>query len=78
MARIRSMLKGLLALAAVTLAAPTRRHAEVNYVLVGRGSVGLVLAEYLTRKPDVEVVHLEVGPESSTNLRVTSTFAELC
>ena len=72
MARSRFVLKGLLALAAVTLAAPTTRYAEVDYVLVGGGPAGFVLAEYLTRDPDVKVVLLEAGPDSSTDPLVTS------
>ena len=71
MARYFPILMGLLGLAAIALAAPAQRHAD--YVLVGAGPAGLVLAEYLTRQPDVKVVLLEAGPDSSTDPLVTST-----
>ena len=74
MARNCFTLIGLLALAAVTLAAPANRQFQADYVLVGAGPAGLVLAEYLTRMPDVKVVLLEAGPDSSTDPLVTSTF----
>ncbi|CAK1362408.1 unnamed protein product [Cercospora beticola] len=37
------------------------RNARTNYVLVGAGPAGFVLAEHLTRDPDVNVVLLEVA-----------------
>lgn len=73
MARSCLSLLGLLALVASTSAAPARRQAEVDYVLVGGGPAGFVLAEYLTRNPDVKVVLLEAGQDSSTDPLVTST-----
>jgi choline dehydrogenase-like flavoprotein len=68
------VLQGMLALAAVTCAAPTHNDSEVDYVLVGGGPAGFVLAEYLTRKKGVNVALLEAGPDSSTNPIVTSTY----
>ena len=71
MARYFPILMGLLGLTAIALAAPAQGYAD--YVLVGAGPAGLVLAEYLTRQPDVKVVLLEAGPDSSTDPLVTST-----
>lgn len=72
MACNRLMLTVLLVLAAFTIATPTQRHGEVDYVIVGAGPAGFVLAEYLTRKLDVKVVLLEAGPDSSADPLVTS------
>lgn len=67
------MLIGLLAWAALTSAAPRPPNAEADYVLVGGGPAGFVLAEYLTRNPKIKVVLLEAGPDSSTSSVVNST-----
>ena len=67
------MLMGLLAWAALTSAAPTPQNAEADYILVGGGPAGFVLAEYLTRNSNVKVVLLEAGPDSSTVPLITST-----
>lgn len=72
MACNRWMLTVLLILAAFTIATPTQRHGKVDYVIVGAGPAGFVLAEYLTRKHDVKVVLLEAGPDSSADPLVTS------
>ncbi|ERF75910.1 hypothetical protein EPUS_01276 [Endocarpon pusillum Z07020] len=72
MARNRLMLMGLLAWAALTSAAPRPQNAEADYVLVGAGPAGLVLAEYLTRNPRIHVVLLEAGPDTSTDPMVTT------
>lgn len=73
-----NVMQGMLALAAVACAVPTHHHHhhhhdEVDYILVGGGPGGLVLAEYLTRQKDVKVALLEAGPDSSTDPIVTST-----
>ena len=74
MARSGWVLQVLLALAARNAAAPAHRH-EVDYVLVGGGPAGMVLAEYLTRKPHVKVALLEAGPDTSTDPLVTSMLS---
>ncbi|RYP41571.1 hypothetical protein DL767_000913 [Monosporascus sp. MG133] len=71
MVPVLSILSYLLAITAIASAAPTSRK-KVNYVLVGGGPAGFVLAEYLTRDPDVHVVLLEAGSDSSTNPLVTT------
>lgn len=75
MARTYFSFLGLLASAVVTFAAPAERQAQADYILVGAGPAGLVLAEYLTREPDVKVVLLEAGPDSSTDPLVSSRLA---
>ncbi|KAK3898729.1 hypothetical protein C8A05DRAFT_37684 [Staphylotrichum tortipilum] len=70
-------LRGLLLQLAVALAAsasPTtpRSVAQADYVIVGGGPAGFVLAEYLTRNPKTKVVLLEAGQDTSTNRYVTT------
>ncbi|KAI1410234.1 choline dehydrogenase [Hypoxylon sp. FL1857] len=67
-----SALVVLFALSAAALAAPVANGSSHNYVLIGGGAAGFVLAEYLTRDPSVHVVLLEAGPDSSTNPLVTT------
>ena len=57
---------------AIANAKPTQGPAVADYVIVGGGPAGFVLAEYLTRQRRVDVVLLEAGPDSSTDPLVTS------
>ncbi|KAI1159637.1 choline dehydrogenase [Nemania serpens] len=59
-------------LASTATCSPT----EVDYVIVGAGPAGLVLAEQLTRKKDVSVVLLEAGVsgEGNTNISTPAIF----
>jgi choline dehydrogenase len=62
---------GLLAVAAATSAAAT--YATVpDYVIVGAGPAGMVLAEHLSRDPKIHVVLIEAGPDSINSTAVNS------
>lgn len=65
MTRNRLLLKCLLALAAVSSAAAKELAGSVEYVIVGGGPAGFVLAEQLSRNPNVNVTLLEAGPDGS-------------
>ncbi|KAI1744421.1 putative GMC oxidoreductase [Xylaria scruposa] len=66
----------LLFLFALALAAPSpTSETSINttdYLIVGGGPAGLVIAEQLTRNPHIRVVLLEAGPDSSLDPIVTT------
>lgn len=52
----------------------THGHSDtVDYLIVGGGPAGMVVAEQLTRNPDVKVILLEAGPDPSLDPLVYST-----
>ena len=59
------LLKGLLAIAAVSSVAANKITGTANYVIVGGGPAGFVVAEQLSRNPRVNVTLLEAGPDGS-------------
>ena len=65
MARMLSLLKALLALAAVSSAAATKRTGNVDYIIVGGGPAGIVVAEQLSLNVNVNIILLEAGPDGS-------------
>ncbi|KAM7212990.1 hypothetical protein V8F06_011644 [Rhypophila decipiens] len=67
-------LRSLLAFAALAAAAPKppRATTTADYVIVGAGPAGFVLAEYLTRDPRLKVVLLEAGPDGDTDPVLTT------
>jgi NADPH-dependent 2,4-dienoyl-CoA reductase/sulfur reductase-like enzyme len=77
-----SLTRGLLLLALFPLmgralvaprSTPPTQSSTTDYLIVGGGPAGLVIAEQLTRNPHVHVVLLEAGPDSSLDPLVTST-----
>lgn len=72
MTRNHFSLKGLLAIAAASTAAAQKLAGHVDYVVVGSGPAGFVLAEQLSRNPKVNVTLLEVGPDGSDDPVINS------
>ncbi|KAL4926695.1 GMC family oxidoreductase [Aspergillus undulatus] len=55
----------------------TRLPASADYVIVGGGTSGLVLAARLSEDPNVQIIVLESGPDRRSDPRVTNPLAHL-
>lgn len=66
-----SSLKGFLLLATAT-AVKAGVASAVDYVIVGAGPAGYVVAEMLSRNPAITVTLLERGPDEINNTDVNS------
>lgn len=74
-------LKALLAIAALSSAAAQKLAGNVDYVVVGGGPAGFVVAEQLSRNPNVNVTLLEAGPDGSSEPLINgnlSTHTHTC
>jgi choline dehydrogenase-like flavoprotein len=47
--------------------------ASVDYIIVGGGTSGLVLAARLSENPDLQIVVLEAGPDRTSDPRVSDS-----
>lgn len=68
----RSFIVILLGFAALAFTAPTA--SPIDYVIVGAGPAGFVLAEYLTRNAAVRVTLLEAGFNEDSDPDIYSMF----
>lgn len=69
-----SSLKGLLAIVAAFNAAARVDANIADYVIVGGGPAGFVLAEQLSQNPEIQVVLLEAGPDGIDSPLINSKF----
>ena len=60
-------LRGLLALSAASLVAAHSEVGQIDYVLIGAGPAGFVIAEKLSQNPQVTVTLLEAGEDGSND-----------
>lgn len=63
MTRDHLLLKNLLAIACLCSVAAQQLAVTVDYVIVGGGPAGFVLAEQLSRNPDINVTLVEAGTD---------------
>lgn len=66
-------LGGLLIVASARLAAAQTIAGNADYLIVGGGPAGFVLAEQLSRNPQTHVVLLEAGPDGINSSQINST-----
>ena len=59
------LLEVFLTLAAVSSVAGAKRTGKVDYVIIGGGPAGFIVAEQLSRNVNVNIIPLEAGPDSS-------------
>jgi choline dehydrogenase len=62
----------LVVVAATAIATATTNKPLPDYVIVGAGPAGMVLAEHLSRDAKVHVVLIEAGPDSINSTSVNS------
>lgn len=70
---IRIVLKCLFSLAAVSPATAKKGAKSLDYVIVGGGPAGFVVAEYLSRNPAIKITLLEAGPDGGDNRLVNGS-----
>ena len=70
--------KFLLAVAAASSVAAQALAPSADYVIVGGGPAGFVLAEQLSQNPRTHVVLLEAGPDAINSNLINSNSSEYC